>query len=198
MYIETSVPPDCRSARNNLYSGISLVSQVRSLISLPCSVSLCFWSFLVSLFPRFLVSAFPRFRVSSFPRFPFRIPFRFPFRFPFRIPFRSLFCFTYRILFHDPRISTDSRFGRRFRFPFRSPFPVPVLVPVSGSHSGSRSRPHSRSSRQRFSLLLVSLLRGVALYRRQCLIMDSHTARPREVRSFGSRPHPITLCCVSG
>ena len=130
--------PDYRSARNNLYSGISLVRQVRSLISLPCSVSLCFWSFLVSSFPRFLVFAFPCFPVSSFPRFRvFSFPrFRvssFP-RFPFRIPSRSPFCFMYRILFHDPRFSTDScsspRFRFLFRFPFPAPFPVPIPVPA--------------------------------------------------------------------
>ena len=134
------------------------VRQVLSLLSLPCSVSLCFCSFsrflvssfppflvfsfsrflvssfprflvssfprfsvslfpcfLISLFPCFLVSSFPRFLVSSFPRF---LVSSFP-RFPFRIPFRFPFPFTYRILFHDPRFSTDPR---------------------SGSHSGFRSR----------------------------------------------------------
>ena len=126
MYIEASIPPDCRSARNNLYFGISLVRQVRSLISLPCSVSLCFWSFLFSSFwmPLRFPFRFPfriPFRIPfHFPfRFPFRIPFRFTLRFPFRIPFHFPIRFTYRIPFHDPRFSTDPRSGSHSRFCFR-------------------------------------------------------------------------------
>ena len=158
MYIEASVPPDCRSARNNLYSGISLVHQVRSLISLLCSVSLCFWSFPVSSFPRFLVFSFPRFLVSSFPHFlvslfpcflissfprflvsdsvSFLVPFpcRIPFHFPFRFPFR----FTYRILFHDPRFSTDFCSGSRSGFHFH------LASLATAPHAASRFAPARR------------------------------------------------------
>ena len=137
MYIEARVAPDCRSARNNLYSGISLVRQVRSLISLPCSVSLCFWSFLVSSFPRFLVSSFPRFPfpVSRFTTFD-PIPdsgLSFASAIPIS-PFASAIPISsFAVAIPIPR--SHQRFRSPFRFPF--PVPVPVLVPVP---RGSASR----------------------------------------------------------
>ena len=123
VYIEASVPPDCRSARNNLHSGIPHVSSGLDLDLLPVQ---CFPLLPVRISDSDLHSG-PRFRLPfrfpfwipfrfpfRFPfRIPFRLPFRFPFRFPFRIPFRFLFRFTYRILFHDPRFSTDTRSGSR-------------------------------------------------------------------------------------
>ena len=151
MYIEASVPPDCRSARNNLYSRIPHISSGLDLYLLPVQcfpllpVRICdsdprFRSpFPVPISSPHFRSPFPvpvsspRFR-SPFPVpvsgprfrspfcFPFRIPFRFPFRFPFRIPFRFPFRFTYRILFHDPRFSTDPRSGSRSGFRFRLAF----------------------------------------------------------------------------
>ena len=143
---------------------------------------------LLLVFPRFLVSSFPRFLVSSFPRFfVSRSVSRFGFRFVSRSVSRFGFRFVSRFV---------SRFG--FRSVSRSvshigfcstiidslPTPVPVPVPDSVSVSPS--------SRQRLPLLLALLPHGVALYRRQRLITDSHSARPRRVRSCGSRPRPIT------
>ena len=135
MYIETSVPPNCRSARNNLYSGISLVHQVRSHISLPCSVSLCFWSFLVSLFPYFLVSLFPCFLVSLIPCFLVSLFPCFP---------SHMSRFTFPVSRPPIRPSIPSPFAAAIPIsPFASaipisiPVPVPVLVPVP---RGSASR----------------------------------------------------------
>ena len=145
------------------------------------------------------------FRIAfRFPfRFSFRIPFHFPSRFLFRIPFCFPFRFSFRIPFHFP-------FRFLFRIPFRFPShfhsvshigfrstildsrPTPFLVPVPDSVSASPPL------RQRLSLLFALLPRGVALYRKQRLITDSHSVRPRGVRSCGSRPHLVTLCCVSG
>ena len=194
MYIEASVPPDRRSARNNLYSGISLVRQVRSLISLPCSVSLCFWSFLVSSFPRFLVFRFgSRFVCRSFSRFGFRFVSHSVSRFRFRFVSRSVFRFGFRSVSCSVSRSV-SRVGFCSTILGSRPTPVPVPVPVPVPDSVSISP----SSRQRLPLLLTLLPRGVALYRRQRLITDSHSARPRRVRSCGSRPRPVTFCCVSG
>ena len=153
---------------------------------------LIFPRFLVSAFPRFRVSAFPRFHVSSFPRF---LVSSFPrflvSRFGLRFVSRSISRFGFRSISRSV-----SRFG--FRSVSRSvshigfcstildsrPTPVPVPVPDSVSVSPS--------SRQCLPLLLTLLPSGVALYRRQRLIMDSHSARPRRVRSCGSRPRPVT------
>ena len=129
MYIEAGVAPDCRSARNNLYSEIALLRQVRSLISLPCSVSLCFWSFLASLFPCFLVSLFPCFLVSLFPRF---LVSSFPCFLVSLFPCFLVFSFPRFLVSSFPRFLV-SRFG--FRFISRSVshsdsvlFPVPFHV----------------------------------------------------------------------
>ena len=199
MYIEASVAPGCRSARNNLYSGISLVRQVRSLIFLPCSVSLCFWSFLVSSFPRFLIS----FVFRSVSRFGFRSVSHSVFRFGFRSVSRSVSrfglrfvsCSVSRIGFRSVSRSV-SHFGFRsvsrsvshigFCSTILDSRPTPVLVSVPDSVSVSPS------SRQHLPLLLALFPRGVVLYRRQRLITYSHSARPRRVRSCASRPRPVT------
>ena len=158
MYIEASIPPDRRSAHNNLYSGISLVRQVRSLTSLHCSVSLYFWSFLVSSFPHFLVFCFGSCFVScSISHFGFRFVSRSVSHFGFRSISRSVSRSVSRIGFFSTIL------GSR-------PTPVPVPVPDSISVSPS--------SRQRLPLLLALLPRGVVLYRRRRLITDSHSARP--------------------
>ena len=124
---------------------------------------------------------------------------RFGFRFVFRFVSRSVSRFGFRSVSHSVSRSI-SRFG--FRSVSRSVTHIgfcstildsrltPVLVPVPDSVSVSPS------SRQRLPLLLALLPHGVALYRRQRLIMDSHSARPRRVRSCGSRPRPFTFCCV--
>ena len=105
-------------------------------------------------------------------------------------------CFPLLLVFPRFLIFSVSRFGFRFvsRFVFCIGFcstilgsrPTPVPVPVPDSVS------ISPSSRQRLPLLLALLPRGIALYRRQRLITDSHSARPRQVRSCGSRPCPVT------
>ena len=156
MYIVASIAPDCRSARNNLYSGISLVHQVRSLITVPCSVSLCFWSFPVFSISRFLVSSFSRFTFSV-SRFPFHVS-RFKTSNPTLdpvavrvgdsgLPFAAAIPipqFASAIPISDPDPVSGSRFrfpfpvpisGPHFQFPF--PVPVPVLVPAP---RGSASR----------------------------------------------------------
>ena len=109
-------------------------------------------------------------------------------------------CFPLLLVFPRFLVFSVSRFG--FRFVSRSisgigfcstilgsrPTTVPVPIPDSVSVSPS--------SWQRLPLLLALLLRGIALYRRQRLITDSHSARPRRVRSCGSRPCPVTFYCV--
>ena len=140
MYIEASVAPDCRSARNNLYSGISLVRQVRSLISLPCSVSLCFWSFLVSDPVPFPVP-FPVSDSVSFPvSFPVSDSVSFPVPFPVSnsVPFPVPFPVPFSVSDSVPRSSVLDRLP--FRFPFRIPF-------RSCLHRGSASRCFSLCSR---------------------------------------------------
>ena len=149
MYIEASVPPDCRSARNNLYSGIPHVTSGLDLYILPVQ---CFPLLSVQCFPLLPVrisDSDPCFQ-SPFPvpvsgphfRSPFCFPFRITFRFPFRFLLRIAFCvafrspfpillhfpfrFTYLIPFHDPRFSTDPRSGSRSRFRFRLAFLVAV------------------------------------------------------------------------
>ena len=196
MYIEASVAPNCRSVRNNLYSGIPHVLSGLDLYLLP-----------VQYFPLLPVQCFPLLPVQCFPLLPvrscdsdprFRSPIPIPVsgphsvsRFGFRFFSRSVSRFVFRSVSRSV-----SRFG--FRSGSRSvshigfcstildsrPTPIPVTVPDSVSVSPS--------SRQRLPLLLALLPRGVALYRKQRSITDSHSARPRPVRSFGSRPRPIT------
>ena len=165
--MEASVPPNCRSACNNLYSGISLVCQVRSLISLPCSISLYFWSFLVSSFPHFLVSSFPCFLVSLFPRF----------------LVSSLPRFLFHNLRSDPRSRPRShqRFRRPVRScdsdpPFTSAIPISVLVPVSG--------PHFRSP---FPLPIPVLLSAPRGSSSRCLPLCFHAALLYNVSSVRLR-----------
>ena len=129
----------------------------------------------LSSFPRFRVSAFPRFRVSSFPSsrvsaFPRFLVSSFP-RF---------------LVSSFPRFLVSS-------FPVLDYVLFPVPFPVSDYVSFPVPFPVSDSSRQRLPLVLAMLPRGVALYRRQRLITDSHSARPRRVRSCRSRPRPVTL-----
>ena len=188
MYIEASVPHDRRSAHKNLYSGICLVCQVRSLISLPCSVSLCFWTFLISLFPRFLVFRFgSRFVSCSVSRFGFRFISCSVSCFRFRFVFRSVFRYGFRSVSRSVSCSI-SPVGFCSTILSSRPTPVPVPVPDSVSVSPS--------SRPVLPLLLALFPRGVALYRMQRLITESHSAKPRRVRSCGSRPRPVTFCCV--
>ena len=106
----------------------------------------------------------------------FRVPFPVSDSIPFPVPFPVSDSVPFPVPFHIGFCSTilDSR-----------PTPVPVPVPDSVSVSPSL--------RQRLPLLLALLPRGVALYRRQRLITDSHSARPRRVRSCGSRPRPVTV-----
>ena len=208
MYIEASIPPTVdRHAITCILEYLSFIRlgavspsravfpSASGLFSFPRFRVSSFPRFLVSAFPRFLVSAFPRFRVSSFPCFLVSLFSRFLLS-SFPVSDSVLFPVLFPLLDSVPQSSILNRLP--FRSPFQVPVPVPVSGPVSSSHSGSCSRPRSRSSRQCFSLLLASLPRGVALYRRQRLITDSYLARPRRVRSCGSRPHPVTLCCVSG
>ena len=149
---------------------------------------LIFPRFLVSSFPRFLVSSFPRFLVSSFPRFLVsRFRLRFVSRSVFRLGLRFVSHFVSRFGFRSVSRSV-SHIGFCSTILDSRPTPVPVPDPDSVSVSPS--------SRQRLPLLLALLPRGVALYRRQRLITDSHSARPRRVRSGGSRPCPVTFCCV--
>ena len=194
--------PDCRSARNNLYSGIPHVSSGLDHYLLPVQYFpllpvQCFSLLPVQYLPLLPIRisdsdllvrigdpdlpfataipipvSGPRFR-SPF-CFLFRIPFRFLLRFPLRFPFQIPFCFPFRFTYRILSRSLDFR-------------PTPVPVPVRNSVSVWPS-----------SLLLVLLPHGVALYRRQSLITDSYSARLRRVRSCGSRPRPVTLCCVSG
>ena len=165
--MEASIAPDCRSAHNNLYSGIPHVPSVLDLYIL-----------LVQYFPRLPVQCFPLLPVQCFSLLPVRIS-----------DSDLLVCisnpdllFAAAIPIPVSRPCSVSRFGfcsvsrsvSHIRFcsmilncrltPF--PFPVPDSVSVSPS------------SRQRLPLLLALLPRGVALYRRQCLITDSHAARP--------------------
>ena len=202
MYIEASAPPDCRSARNNLYSGIPHVSSGLHLYLLP-----------VQYFPLLPVQCFPLLPGQCFPLLPVRIsdsdllvrigdpelpfaaaipiPVSGPsFRSPFPVPIsgpRSVSRFGFRSISRSV-----SRFGFRFvsHIGFCSTIldsrPTPVTVPVPDSVSASPSL------RQCLPLLLALLPRSVALYRRQRLIKDSHSARPRRVRSCGSRPRPVT------
>ena len=147
MYIEASVHPDCRSAGNNLYSGISLVCQVRSLISLLGSISLCFWSFLVFSFSRFLIFSFSHFLVSSFPRFLISC-------FGFCFVSHSVSCFGFRSVSHSVSYSI---LGIGFCSTILDSRVTPVPVPIPDSVSVSPS------SRQHLPLILALLPRGVAL-----------------------------------
>ena len=108
--------------------------------------------------------SFPHFLISAFPRFLVS-------RFGFRSISRSVFHSVSRIVFCS--MILDSR-----------PTPIPVPVPDSVSVLPS--------SRQHLPLLLASLPRSVTLYRRHHLITDSHSARPHQVESCRSRPHPVT------
>ena len=165
---------------------------------------LIFPRFLVSAFLRFRISVFPCFLVSSFPCFLvslFRLRFfsrsvshlglrfvsRSVPRFGFRSVSRSVTRFGFRSVCTG---SSVSRIGFCSTILDSRPTPIPVPIPDSVSILPS--------SRQRLPLLLALLPHGVALYRRQRLITDSHSARPRQVRSCGSRPCPVTLCYVSG
>ena len=156
---------------------------------------------LLLVFPRFLVSSFPHFLVFSFSRF---LVSRFGFSFVFRSVSHFKFCFVSHSVscFGFRSVSCSvSRF--RFRSVSRSvshigscstilnscPTSVPVLVPDSVSVSPSL--------RQRLPLLLASLPCGVALYRRQRIITDSHSARPCQVRFCGSRPAPLHFVASS-
>ena len=195
------MPPDCRSARNNLYSGIPHVSSGLDLYLLP-----------VQYFPLLPVQCFHLLPVQCFSLLPVRIsdpdlPFaaaipipvsgpRFRSQFPVPISGpRSVSHFGFRFRFRSVSRSV-SRFGFRsvscsvshigFCFTILDSRPTPVPVPVPDSVSVSPS------SRQLLPLLLALLPRSVALYRRQRLITDSHSARPRRVRSCGSRPRPVT------
>ena len=108
MYIEASVAPDCRSARNNLYSGIPHVSSGLDLYLLP-----------MQYFPLLPVQCFPLHPVQCFSLLPVRI---------------SDSNLLVRI--GDPNLPFAAAIpipvsGHRFQ----SPFPVPVLFPVSDSIS---------------------------------------------------------------
>ena len=158
MYIEASVPPDRRSAHNNLYSEISLVRQVRSLISLPCSVSLCFWSFLISSFSHFLIFRFgSRFVSRSVSLFGFRFVSRSIAHFGFRFVSRSVSRFGFRSVSRSISRSI-SRTSIGFCSMILGSRPTPISVPVPDSVSVSPS------SRQSLPLLLALLPCGVALY----------------------------------
>ena len=164
MYIEASVPPDRRSARNNLYSGIPHVSSGLDLYLLP-----------VQYFPLLPVQCFPLLpvRISdsdllvrigdpdlpfaaaipipvSGPRF--RSPFPAPVLYPvsdsvsFPVPFSVPFPVSDSVPFPGPLYISDSVPRSSildrppFRFPFRIPFP-------SHLPRGSASRCFSLCSR---------------------------------------------------
>ena len=106
MYIKASVAPSCRSARNNLYSGIPHISSGLDLYLLP-----------MQYFPLLPVRCFPLLPVQCFPLLPVRI---------------SNSDLLVRI--GDPNLPFAAAIpipvsGTRFR----SPFPVPFLFPVSDS-----------------------------------------------------------------
>ena len=120
-----------------------------------------------SAFPHFRISSFPRFLVSSFPRFLVSC-------FGLRFVSRSVSSLGLRFVSRSISRSV-SHIGFYSTILDSRPTPVPVPVSDSGSISPSLG--------QRLLLLLAWLLHGVALYRRQHLITDSHSARPRRVRS---------------
>ena len=144
-------------------------------------------------FPLLLV--FPRFGPRSVSHSVSRFGFRFVSRPVSRFGSRSVSRSVSRFGFRSVSRSVSS-FGFRsvsrsvshigFRSTILDSRPTPVPVPVPDSVSVSPS------SQQRLPLLLALLPRGVALYRTQRLITDSHSARPRRVRSCGSRPRPVT------
>ena len=135
---------------------------------------------LLLIFSRFLVSRFGlRFVSRSVSRLGFRFVSCSVFSFGFCSVSRSVSRFGFRSVSHSV-----SHIGFCSTILDSCTTPVPDPIPDSVSVSPS--------SRQRLPLLLTLLPRGVALYRRQRLITDSHSARPRRVRSCGSRPRPVT------
>ena len=167
MYIEASIPPDCRSARNNLYSGIPHVSSGLDLYLLS-----------MQYFPLLPMQCFPLLPVQCFPQLPVCIsdfnllirigdpdlPFaaaisisisgpRFVSHFGFHFVSCSVSCFVSSFGFHSVSRSI-SHIG--FYSTFLDSRPTPIQVPVPDSVSVLPS------SQQRLPLLLALLPRGVA------------------------------------